>query len=57
MLDSVETVSVIAGSIVFLTMIGLIAYDSWRKKKHQKKIYGDWFPPYRKDETRRATQA
>jgi hypothetical protein len=38
MFDSVETVSVVAGSLVILTMVGLIAYDSWHRK-YQKKIY------------------
>lgn len=57
MLDPVETTSVVAGSLVLLAMAGLIAYDSWRNKQYQKKLYGDRFPPYREDETRKAAQA
>jgi hypothetical protein len=56
MLDSVEIVSVVAGSLVLLAASGLIAYDSWRNKQYQKKLYGDRFPPYREDETRKAAQ-
>lgn len=57
MLDSVEIVSVTAGLIVLLTMLGLIARDSWRSKKYQKKLYGYKFLPYREDETRKAAPA